>query len=430
VSSSSVPTTGTETPVPGEPSPTGDRLAANLLHFVRLLRRLGFSVSATQVSDLLRALALIDVATRDDFYCVARCCLVRKPDDLALFDRAFQLFWLGREQWLLEMGMADYQRPSSLQQQAVHPAARASSKDRFADRYLPEEETDHESPEGTDLSTTYSPWETLRRKDFAAMSDEEVQAARRWIDDLVWRLGERQTRRRVRAHKRTRFLDLSETMRRSMKHQGEIIHLAWSRPKRKPRPLVLICDISGSMERYSRLFLHFMYAMRQSSKVVESFVFGTRLTRITVALRHRNVDAALNEVSSTVVDWSGGTRIGESLRTFNYDWGRRVLRYGAAVIIISDGWDRGDTDLLGAEMARLQRSCHRLLWLNPLAGAADYQPLVRGMRAALPYVDALLPLHNLDTLEQLSVLLSALAARGRMPAGEAGCHAPERGNRR
>ncbi len=409
---SSVPTADAETPVPGEPHGV-DRLPANLLHFVRLLRRLGFSVSATQVSDLLRGLTLIDVAERDDFYCVARCCLVRKPDQLALFDRAFQLFWLGTEQWLLEMGMADYQRPSSLRQPLLHTAAGASPKDHLAEPHLPREEGDSMSPEGTEFRATYSPWETLRSKDFAAMSDEEVQMARHWIDDLVWRMGERHTRRHVRAHKRTCCLDLSETVRNSMKHRGEIMRLAWNRPKRKPRPLVVICDISGSMERYSRLFLHFMYAMRQSSKVVESFVFGTRLTRITRALRHRDVDAALKEVSGTVVDWSGGTRIGESLRAFNYGWGRCVLRYGAAVIIISDGWDRGDTDLLRAEMARLQRSCYRLLWLNPLAGAPDYQPLVRGIQAALPYVDALLPLHNLDALEQLSVQLSALGERGR-----------------
>ncbi len=175
------------------------------------------------------------------------------------------------------------------------------------------------------------------------------------------------------------------------------------------RPLVLICDISGSMDRYSRLLLRFVHAIEQGLDSVEVFVFGTRLTRITRSLRKRDVDDAIAEVVKAVDDWSGGTRIGEAIKTFNYDWSRRVLRSGATVVMISDGWDRGDPKLLAAEMARLQRSCRRLIWLNPLLGAPGYQPLTQGIRAALPYVDDFLPVHNLKSLEALSQLLSDMA---------------------
>ncbi|MGQ9500483.1 MAG: vWA domain-containing protein [Anaerolineae bacterium] len=388
---------------------TPQHLPANLLHFVRLLRQLGFHINISRVTELLQGLTLIDLTQRNDFYYVMRSCLVDHPEQIPLFDRAFNLFWLGREQWLLELGAVTFQRPASLQQQMLRTAS-MKSRDRLVDRYLSLEEEERRSSPQSELTATYSPWEMLRHKDFAAMSREELQLAQRWMDTLIWRMGERRTRRRVRAYKCTCCLDLSTTMRRSMPQQGEIVHLAWQRPRFKPRPLVVICDISGSMERYSRLFLHFMYAIRQSSKHIEAFVFGTRLTRITPALRYRNVEAALKEVSQEVVDWSGGTRIGESLKTFNYRWSRRVLRNGAIVIIISDGWDRGDIALLRHEMDRLQRSCHRLIWLNPLAGAPHYQPLVRGMQAALPYVDEFLPLHNLESLEAVVRRLSEGAA--------------------
>jgi uncharacterized protein with von Willebrand factor type A (vWA) domain len=177
------------------------------------------------------------------------------------------------------------------------------------------------------------------------------------------------------------------------------------RRKIRTRPLVVICDISGSMDRYARLLLRFVHALGQGLENTEVFVFGTRLTRITRELRRRDVDTALNQVVASVDDWSGGTRIGEAIKTFNFKWSRRVLRSGATVVVISDGWDRGDPDLLGREMARLQRSCRRLVWLNPLLGAPGYQPLTQGMRAALPYIDEFLPIHNLQSLEALADLL-------------------------
>jgi uncharacterized protein with von Willebrand factor type A (vWA) domain len=382
------------------PPSAGDRLAANLLHFVRTLRQLGFPISTAQTVALLRGLTLIDIADRRDFYYVTRACVVTSPDQRDLFDRAFERFWLGRERWLVALGAADYQRPAPPRQPTL-PTRRVAPRERTGGGDRPPEDDD-DSAAQPDIRAVYSAIEILRQKDFAAMTAAELELARRAITAMMWQLGQRHTRRRIRASKRTCCPDLPRTVRNSIRLQGELVQMAWRRRRIKPRPLVVICDISGSMERYSRLLLHFMYAVRQSSRFVEAFVFGTRLTRITPALRSRDLDAALSEVSRRVVDWSGGTRIGESLRTFNFRYARRVLRSGAVVVIISDGWERGDVALLGREMDRLHRSCHHLIWLNPLAGAPDYAPLVQGMRAALPHVDLFLPLHNLDSIGQLA----------------------------
>jgi uncharacterized protein with von Willebrand factor type A (vWA) domain len=227
------------------------------------------------------------------------------------------------------------------------------------------------------------------------------------MSHLLWKVSERRTRR----HRpgKGHLIDLRRTLRRSLRSEGEIFSWSYREPKSKPRPLVLIADISGSMERYTRLLLHFIYGMKSAlSQPVEAFVFSTRLTRITRPLQIRDLDLALKNVGQLVNDWSGGTRIGESLKTFNYEWGRRVLGRGAVVLIISDGWDRGDVDLLKREMARLKRNCHRLIWLNPLLGAPDYEPLTRGIQAALPNIDHFLPVHNLASLEDLANRLASL----------------------
>jgi uncharacterized protein with von Willebrand factor type A (vWA) domain len=385
----------------------GQHLLANLLHFGRLLRHLGLAVSARQIADMARGLTLVDLSRRDDFYHTARAFLVHRPDELDLFDRAFDLFWSGRQRWLLELGTGP-QRRSAGPNEEVPPADRRARPDHRIQEDLEEETGDEACADDLALSATYSPWEVLRHRDFASFTQDEMDAAKRCINSLMWRLNERLTRRQVRAAKRSAHLDLPGTVRPSVKHHGEIIDLAWRKPKTRPRPLVVICDISGSMERYSRMLLHFLYAMGQSPQRVETFVFGTRLTRITPALRHKDVDTAINTVSQTVLDWSGGTRIGESLRTFNFKWGRRVLGHGAVAIIISDGWDRGDADILEREISRLRRCVHRLLWLNPLLGAPDYEPLVCGIQTVLPHVDDFLPLHNLHSLEQLSRHLGSL----------------------
>ncbi|RIK17205.1 MAG: hypothetical protein DCC52_17045, partial [Chloroflexi bacterium] len=209
------------------------------------------------------------------------------------------------------------------------------------------------------------------------------------------------------------FFDARATMRRNLKYGGELLEPLWRKTKFKPRPLVVLCDISGSMENYSRMLLHFVHALRARrdryvATHTECFVFGTRLTRITRQLRTRSVERALRDVADSVADWSGGTRIGDALKTFNFVWARRVLRPGAVVLIISDGWDRGYPQLLAREMARLRRNVARVIWLNPLIASDDYAPLTQGLQAALPYVDDFLPAHNFSSLEDLAHLLSRL----------------------
>jgi uncharacterized protein with von Willebrand factor type A (vWA) domain len=237
-----------------------------------------------------------------------------------------------------------------------------------------------------------------------------MEAVKNMMAGLLWNVSQRRTRRK-RAGKGP-WIDLRRTLRRSLRSGGEIFRWSFREPKHKPRPLVVIADISGSMERYTRLLLHFIYGVKVAlGQPVEAFVFSTRLTRITRPLQIRDLDLALKQVSLLVHDWAGGTRIGESLKTFNFDWGRRVLGRGAVVLIISDGWDRGDIDLLRREMARLKRNCHRVIWLNPLLGAPDYEPLTRGIQAALPHIHDFLPVHNLASLEDLAVHLSSLDRR-------------------
>jgi uncharacterized protein with von Willebrand factor type A (vWA) domain len=233
------------------------------------------------------------------------------------------------------------------------------------------------------------------------MSGEELEAVKQLISEINWQLGMRETRRKQPGSGDE--LDIRRTFRASMKYGGEILKWDFRRRKQQPRPLVIIADVSGSMERYTRLLLHFVYGLAEGlANRVEVFVFSTRLTRITRDLRHKDIDFAVRQVSRQVPDWSGGTRIGEAVRTFNFTWGRRVLGRGAVVLMISDGWDRGEIDLLRREMDRLQRSCHRLIWLNPLLGSPEYQPLTRGIQAALPYIDDFLPVHNLSSLEDLA----------------------------
>jgi uncharacterized protein with von Willebrand factor type A (vWA) domain len=382
----------------------GTRFSANLLHFARALRRAGLPVSTAQAADLVTAVSLVDLGRRADVYCAASGVLVRSPEEQAVFDVAFNLFWSGGKTWLVAGATAPRDaRPKEEREDRQLDGQVTEDPRAESDEPLP--------PRETLVEATYSPVELLRRRDFSAYTEEEWAAARRFIDSLVWQLSDHTTRRRARAPKRATYLDLSRTMRGSLPYGGEIVDLAWQRRRHKSRPLTVLCDISGSMDRYSRIFLHFIHALSRSHQRVEAFVFGTRLTRVTRALRHRDVDRALDDVSAAARDWSGGTRIGESLREHNFRWARRTLGCGAVAIIISDGWDRGDIDQLAQEMARLRRSVHRLIWLNPLLGAPDYQPLALGIQAALPYVDDFLPLHNLASLEALALELGRQVLR-------------------
>ncbi|HVG98484.1 MAG TPA: VWA domain-containing protein, partial [Chloroflexota bacterium] len=258
---------------------------------------------------------------------------------------------------------------------------------------------------------SYSQEEVLREKNFGDFTEDELIRARRLMERMRFQAAQRLTRRRTPA-RRGEQLDLRRTMRRALGTGGETFSWARRRRKLKPRPLVLICDVSGSMERYTRLLLQFLHTVSHGvSANVETFVFATRLTRVTPSLRRRRVEEALDRVAEEVADWSGGTRTGEALAYFNRIWARRVLGRGAIAMIISDGWDRGDPLQLDREMARLRRTAFRVMWLNPLLGSPHYRPLTRGMQAALPYLDDFLPVHNLNSLEQLVQRLASVPLR-------------------
>ena len=374
------------------------QLLRNCVLFGRMLRAIGIEITPTQIVDLVDSLRYVNIGNRQDFKNSTRTVLISKREHLPLFDQAFDLFWQARGQnTLLEMDLGQLlQQQQEPQKMEVY---RRSPLDDPGKQPPPEEEPEEERV------MTYSDQEILRQKDFARLDAEEMAAVRRMMLKTQWHLEPRRTRRTVRTPQ-GELIDLRRTIRQNLRHGGELLRLAHKERKLKRRPVVLLCDISGSMERYSRVLLQFIYVVTSRLDRVESFVFSTRLTRITRQLRRRNIDDALREASAVVHDWAGGTRIGEAIKIFNYEWARRVLNQGAIVMIISDGWDRGDIALLEREMDRLHRSCHRLIWLNPLLGAADYQPLVRGIKAALPHIDNFLPVHNLASLEQLADLLA------------------------
>lgn len=378
------------------------QLLAHVVLFGRYLRGLGLDVTAERVSTLLRALEHLDLGRRREFKEACRAVLVGRREHLALFDRAFEWFWRAdrlEPRPRIELGRMVRRSARAEAQVLAMPAGEGA-----------------EGPEGGETVMmavkSASARERLKRKDFADLTPEEEEAVRELIRRRPFEPEERRSRRRVSAGA-GETLDLRRTLRKSLRHGGEPLHLAWRRRKVRPRPLVALCDVSGSMEPYSRILLQFLYAVGNAGARREVFAFGTRLTRLTRQLRQRDADRALKEAAAAVVDWGGGTRIGESLRRFNFDWARRVLGQGAVVLLISDGWDRGEPELLAREMARLGRSCQRLIWLNPLLGRPGYEPLTRGLQAALPFVDDFLPVHDLASLEQLGRLLARLPSGGR-----------------
>jgi uncharacterized protein with von Willebrand factor type A (vWA) domain len=386
--------------------PASGNLLHNLILFGRVLRGLGLDVSPGRMIDLVQALDHIEIGRKTDFYHATRCLLVNRKEDIPLFDEAFDMFWHKPvDEWAaLDFGL--FGSPNRRKQPVLIPPPLEDPGSLLGlnddDKTLAEDQ-----PPVIEVTQTYSAREVLRHKDFADLTVEELEAVKRQMAEFVWQLGERQTRRR-KPGKGYR-IDMRRTLRSNIRHGGEFLLWAHREPKHKPRPLVLIADISGSMERYTRLLLHFIYSLASGlDQQVEAFVFSTHLTHITRQLRSRDIDDALREVSHAVSDWAGGTRIGESIKSFNFEWGRRVLGRGAIALLISDGWDRGDIDLLQKEMARLQRSTHRLIWLNPLLGSPEYEPLTRGMQAAMPYIDDFMSVHNLASLEDLAEHLSEL----------------------
>ena len=381
-------------------------LLPNLLHFSRLLGAAGIDVQAVRTLDVAHAIQHVDIGNRREFYHTLRCLLVHRPQDFPLFDDAFRVFWRPPpSDWTTTdlRAMGEQRRTGDPQ---FESPARADS-DRTEPSVAAPLEIDQVAP------LSYSDRETIRQKDFAELNESELSQAQRMMADFRWDVGMRRTRRWRAGRGPT--LDLRRLVRRAATHRGELIDLPRRERKQRRRPLVLLCDVSGSMERYARMLLHFLYCMSGRLDQVEVFVFATRLTRVTRHLGRRRRQHAISQVvprlPRQVPDFAGGTRIGDALRAFNTRWARRVLGHGAVVLVISDGWDRGEPERLGAEMARLQRTAHRLIWLNPLLGSPDYVPQTRGMQAALPSIDDFLPVHNLNSLEELGRHLSTLPTR-------------------
>lgn len=389
-----------------DPESSGS-LLENLILFGRLLRALGLDVNPGRMIDLVQALEYVEIGRKSDFYFTTRSLLVHNKEDLPLFDQAFEMFWRKPRERSAVLEQFGLTRTSEEKSPVVtlppldEPAAPLADDN--------DDEEEDEAQQIIEITRTYSRREVLRRKEFSELTEEELRQIKEFMSEMIWDLGERRTRRRRPG--KGKHLDLRRILRRNLRYGGELLEWPRRQRKTKPRPLVIIADISGSMERYTRLLLHFIYSLAEGlEQQVEAFVFSTRLTRITRHLRGRDIDQALTEVTVTVHDWAGGTRIGEAIKSFNFDWGRRVLGRGAVVLLISDGWDRGDPELLSKEVHRLQRSCYRLVWLNPLLGSPRYEPLTRGMQAALPYIDDFLAVHNLASLEELATHLAHLAA--------------------
>jgi uncharacterized protein with von Willebrand factor type A (vWA) domain len=354
-----------------------------------MLRASGTRVGLGELLNAHRALAAVDCWSREDARLALRTVLCSGREDLARFDAAFlAVFGDGRpaSHALDELGSIER---ASLPHAAVPGAAPPPAE-------APEEPAV--------VPAAWSDVELLREKDFAAYSEEEMIVARELIERLARRGPRRLSRRTRPSRRRGHRPDLRRIVRSSLRTAGEPVHRHWRAPSERPRPVVLVCDVSGSMTPYARMLLHYMHASVAARRRVEAFVFGTRLTRITFELGGRDHDLALERAVSAVADFSGGTRIGAALARLNRDHGRRVGR-GAVVVILSDGWDRGDPEVLDAEMARLRRSAHRLVWLNPLAAHPDFEPLTRGMRAAVPHTDELLAGNSLASLEELAVIL-------------------------
>jgi uncharacterized protein with von Willebrand factor type A (vWA) domain len=381
--------------------PTG-RLAENIVYFARALRTAGIPLGPGAVLDALEAIRVAGIGTREDFYWTLHAVFVKRHEHSILFDQAFRIFFRKRAylERLMAMMMPQITAPA---REPAPPASQRVLEALFAGAM--EKAERRESEVEIDARLTFSDREVLEKKDFAQMTAAEIAQAKEAITKLVLPLDERRTRR-LRPASHGHVVDLRRTVRASLKGGGAIIDLKYLGPRTLQPPLVALLDISGSMSQYTRLFLHFLHAVTDARKRVTTFLFGTRLTNVTRALKTRDPDEALAACSASVLDWSGGTRIATSLAAFNRLWARRVLGQGAIVLLITDGLERDATEKLAFEMDRLHRSCRRLIWLNPLLRFEGFEARASGIKAMLPHVDELRSIHNLQSMADLCAALS------------------------
>ena len=370
-----------------------DAVVRHVVTFGRVLREVGLEVGPGRVADALRGLDAVDLTRQEDVYFALRQTLVSRHDELELFDRAFNA-------WFLRAPVLPPMR------QVQSPVAQEKLGDSLSEPGggEPDEEL------GDPLELGASGHELLREKDFAEMTPDEYRRVKRLIAAIAGNRPLRSSRRR-RSDPRGDRLDMRKLIRQSLRTGGDPVDRPYRARKVVPRKLVVLCDVSGSMDAYARALVLFLHAAVGSGPGVEAFAFGTRLSRLTPELETRDPESALEKCTEAVTDWGSGTRIGASLKQFNDEWGRRALSRGAIVVIVSDGWERQDPELVGREMARLARAAYAVVWVNPLKGNPEYQPLAGGMRAALPYVDRFLSGHNLRSLEELATVLAGIERR-------------------
>jgi uncharacterized protein len=389
---------------------TEGRFAENILYFARALRTAGIPVGPGAVLDALEALSVARIGSRDDFYWTLHAVFVKRHEHTVLFDQAFKIFF--RKRGYIEKMIASIlpeTPPGS-------PAAPPPGAQRIQEALFSglDQREQQKSDIEIDARLTVSDREVLQKKDFAQMTVAELAAAKEAIARLTLPLDEVRTRRLI-PHRHGHLIDIRRTLRASMKAGGAVIDLKYLGPRVKEPPIVALLDISGSMSEYTRLFLHFLHAVTDARKRVTTFLFGTRLTNVTRAIRQRDPDEALAACAANVADWSGGTRIATSLHAFNKQWARRVLSQGAVVLLITDGLERDPDDRLAFEMDRLHRSCRRLIWLNPLLRFHAFEARAKGVQAMLPHVDELRPVHNLESMAELVRALSGAPAKGYDP---------------
>ena len=388
------------------------RLPDNILYFARTLRGAGMRVGPASVVDAVRAVSVAGITDRDDFYWILHSVFVNRHEDHAVFDEAFRLFWRSRE--LVEKMLQMFSPVAMDREREEEKRAGQArvSQSLFAGQ---ESQREVEKPQvEIDAMLTASGREVLRKKDFAQMTAEELAQARIAMAKLVLPVQPVRTRR-YKAVNRLARIDARRTLSSSMKSGGDLVLPRFRKQRLVHPPIVVLADISGSMANYSRTFLHFIHALAESRQRVHTFLFGTRLTNVTRQLRNKDIDEALANCTDAVEDWSGGTRIGATLHEFNRKWSRRVLGQGAIVLLITDGLERDDDDLLEHEIDRLHRSCRRLIWLNPLLRFDGFQARARGIRTMLPHVDEFRAVHSLDALADLCYALSAPASAGNDP---------------
>ncbi|MDI7863299.1 VWA domain-containing protein [Rhizobiaceae bacterium n13] len=396
------------------PLPPGDgRLADNIVYFARALRKAGLKIGPAAVADAIEAVDAIGVGSREEFYTALFAVFVKRHEDKAVFDEAFHLFWRSRDLIGKMIAMMSPVAPATQERQKPKPGEARVSDALLGDNERPATKREELEIE-VDARFTTSAREVLRRMDFAQMSAAEIVAAKKELSRLMLPLDTVPTRR-FRSSWKRRIDDPRATMRAALRTGGDLILPRYREQKRIHPPIVVLADISGSMSQYTRIFLHFLHVLTDQRRKVQTFLFGTRLTNVTRFMRNRDPDQALDECAGAVKDWSGGTRIGETLHEFNRLWSRRVLGQGAIVILITDGLERDSVEQLSKEMDRLHRSCRRLIWLNPLLRFDGFEARARGVRAMLPHVDEFRAVHNLDSLADLVAALGPDSARNADP---------------